>query len=558
MSTLESLQHKDAGNKALAAGNLDEAIECYTKAIDIEPTNHVFFSNRSAAYAKKGEYQKAFDDAKKTTEIKPDWGKGFGRLGAALAYLGKDDEAMAAYEDGIKLDPNNAQLKSGYDEVMKKASSKSNPFSDPNLEVKLAMDPRTKDFLNDPSFLQMLNILKTDSSKMGMFMKDPRMMTVLSVILGIPMDFAGGPNAANGSQDQEMPEAPKKKEEPKKTSTTTSSSKTSKSNPSDERTDAQKQADEEKQLGNTAYKKKEFETAITHYKKAFELDSTNMTYLSNLSAVYFEQQSWDLMVETCEKAIEVGRAQRADYKLLSKPMARIGTMWHQRKDYEKALQHYSQSLIEFRDATIVRKVSQIEKIIKEEAKKAYLDDEKAEIARQEGNEKFKNGEFPAAIKCYEESIKRKPDDPKVYSNRAACYSKLTEFGLAISDCDKCLELDPQFIKAYLRKGSIYSLMKKNAEARTAYEKALEMDKNCQEARDGLRSSYLAQANSTPEEKRAEAMKNPEIQAILSDPAMRMILEQMQQDPQAAQNHMQDPKIRDNIMKLYESGILEMR
>lgn len=63
MST--ATEHKDAGNRALQAGNLDEAIACYTKAIDLEPTNHVFFSNRSAAYAKKGEYQKALDDAKK-------------------------------------------------------------------------------------------------------------------------------------------------------------------------------------------------------------------------------------------------------------------------------------------------------------------------------------------------------------------------------------------------------------------------------------------------------------------------------------------------------------
>lgn len=498
---------------------------------------------------------------KKTTEIKPDWGKGYGRLGAALAYLGKDEEAMKAYEDGIKYDPNNAQLKTGLDEVMKNMQQKNNPFSDPNLEVKLAMDPRTKEFLNDPSFLQMLNILKTDASKMSMFAKDPRMMTVLSVILGIPMDFAGAGANTPGNQDEEMAEAPpKKREEPKKpsSSSSSSSSKTTKQEPEDNRTDIQKQADEEKMKGNTAYKAKDFETAIQHYNKAFELDSTNMTYLSNLSAVYFEQKNWDVMVETCEKAVEVGREHRADFKLLAKPMARIGTMYHQRKEFDKALEHYKRSLLEFRDPVIVKKITQIEKQMKEEAKKAYYDDEKAEIARQEGNEKFKGGDFPGAIKCYEESLKRNPNDPKVYSNRAACYTKLTEFGLAISDCDKCLELDPQFIKAYLRKGSIYTAMSKNSEARSAYEKALELDKNCQEARDGIRACMMTHANTSPEERREQAMKNPEIQAILSDPAMRMILEQMQQDPKAAQDHMSNPKIRDNIMKLYESGILEMR
>ena len=42
------------------------------------------------------------------------------------------------------------------------------------------------------------------------------------------------------------------------------------------------------------------------------------------------------------------------------------------------------------------------------------------------------------------------------------------------------------------------------------------------------------ANLTPEERRKQAMEDPEVQNILKDPAMRMILEQMQENPQAAQ------------------------
>ena len=38
---------------------------------------------------------------------------------------------------------------------------------------------------------------------------------------------------------------------------------------------------------------------------------------------------------------------------------------------------------------------------------------------------------------------------------------------------------------------------------------------------------------TPEERQKQAMEDPEVQEILRDPAMRMILEQMQQNPTAA-------------------------
>lgn len=41
---------KEKGNKAFAAKNYDLAIKSYTDAISIDPSNHVYFSNRSAAY----------------------------------------------------------------------------------------------------------------------------------------------------------------------------------------------------------------------------------------------------------------------------------------------------------------------------------------------------------------------------------------------------------------------------------------------------------------------------------------------------------------------------
>lgn len=78
------------------------------------------------------------------------------------------------------------------------------------------------------------------------------------------------------------------------------------------------QAEKEKVLGNAAYKKKDFEAALTHYDKAFELDGTDMTYLSNKAAVYFEQGKFDECVETCLKAVDVGRENRANFKQIAK------------------------------------------------------------------------------------------------------------------------------------------------------------------------------------------------------------------------------------------------
>merc|ERR1719502_1239061 len=77
-------------------------------------------------------------------------------------------------------------------------------------------------------------------------------------------------------------------------------------------------ADEHKAKGNDAYKAKKFEEAVEHYERAIAELPDEMTYYNNLAAVFFEQKKFDTCIETCKKAIEVGRAARADYKIVAK------------------------------------------------------------------------------------------------------------------------------------------------------------------------------------------------------------------------------------------------
>ena len=66
---------KKEGNLALQEKKFQDAVNCYTEAIKLDASNHIFYSNRSAAYASLGQYEKALDDANKTVELKPDWPK---------------------------------------------------------------------------------------------------------------------------------------------------------------------------------------------------------------------------------------------------------------------------------------------------------------------------------------------------------------------------------------------------------------------------------------------------------------------------------------------------
>ena len=113
----KSLEYKAEGNAALSSQDYAEAIECYTKAIELDPTNHVFFSNRSAAKLSSGDAEGALADAEGCIAAKPDWKKGYGRKGAALHQLHRWEDATAAYDAGLELAPGDAALVSGKKDV---------------------------------------------------------------------------------------------------------------------------------------------------------------------------------------------------------------------------------------------------------------------------------------------------------------------------------------------------------------------------------------------------------------------------------------------------------
>lgn len=59
------------------------------------------------------------------------------------------------------------------------------------------------------------------------------------------------------------------------------------------------------------------------------------------------------------------------------------------------------------------------------------------------------------------------------------------------------------------------------------------------------------------QRRARAMSDPEIQNIMTDPVMRQVLQDLQEDPRTAQKHMQQPQIRLKLDKLIKAGIVRM-
>ena len=104
---------KEQGTAMFKAKNYQAAIQLYTQAITENPNDHTIYGNRSAAYHNTKNFVDALADGEKCISIKSDWAKGHQRKAMALHGMRRYEDAAFAYEDGLKLDPANAQLKSG-------------------------------------------------------------------------------------------------------------------------------------------------------------------------------------------------------------------------------------------------------------------------------------------------------------------------------------------------------------------------------------------------------------------------------------------------------------
>ncbi|KAJ1672045.1 Hsp90 cochaperone [Coemansia sp. RSA 25] len=560
---------KAKGNEAFAAGNHAAAIDFFSQAIELDPSNHVLYSNRSASHSSLKNYTDALADAEKTVELMPAWAKGYSRKGAALFGLQEYAQAVSTYQDGLKHDPESALLKKGLSDAEAAleqeqeggfANQMANVFKGDVL-AKIAANPKTASFLADPEFVKKVRDIQANPENMSKHMNDQRITVAMFTLMGMGDVFAKGaddfmagaadePKTQSTSQPRAEPQAMEAEEE---------------ASEEDKEAKAKKaQASEAKDKGNAAYKARQFDEALVQYSNAIELDSSDITFWNNKAAVYFEMGKYDECIETAEQAIEVGREYRADYKHIAKAMGRIGTAYSKKDNLDKAIEFYNRSLTEHRAADILTKLRTLEKLRKQREEEEYLDEEKGNAAREHGNELFKAGKYAEAQAEYSEAIKRSPTDPRNYSNRAACLIKLIALPDAIKDCDRCVTLDPTYVKAYTRKANALFLMREYAEALDALEEAKLHDtdkKNSAEIDQLEYKSYAAiteqNSRQTPEQALARAQANPRIAAILANPVMQNILQQMQSDPRAAREHLKNPAIASNLRKLIAAGIVRM-
>jgi len=97
--------YNNLGNALLQKGKVDEALEQFQKALEINPYYVDARSNLGAALFQKGQLDDAVAQYKKTLEINPNYAQANYNLGLVLFQKGQLDDAIAHYQKAVKINP---------------------------------------------------------------------------------------------------------------------------------------------------------------------------------------------------------------------------------------------------------------------------------------------------------------------------------------------------------------------------------------------------------------------------------------------------------------------
>jgi len=565
---------KAQGNAAAKAGNFEEAVRCYTSAIELDGTNHVYYSNRSNVYSQLHRYEEALADAEQCIQLKPDFGKGYVRKCDALKGMGRLDDAMKAIDDGEAAvgdaEPLLAQRRSSLAE--EQAAPFMRDLFGPGMEQKLRANPKTRAYLDeDPTLLARLRLLGTNPQMMMQMGADPKIGECMMVLLGIdpanlPTEMPGDASAAT-AEPTVFPEV-KAEPEPE---------------PVPEKTPEELDAERLKEEGNALFKEKQYEQAIAKYEAAFETFKA-IVYLNNISSCLLKLGRVDEAEAKAYEAYDYSleHSGSGTFEDRAKSLAKAASAQYQKKEYAKAIETLKRSMTEFRSRQTLALLRKVEEEYEAFQKEQAFDKDLAERLKEEGNTLFKAQKYGEAIEKYTEALKHLPFDDRecvetnaryvdcrtlligIHNNRSFAYFKIGQLNLSYDDATRVLELykDSHNIKALLRKAQVERLRRQYYKAIDTYKIVLGLDPRNQDAIDGYGKAYLKvqEVQADPDSKESQeviniALADEDIQRMVKDPGLAEVLKAISEDPKAAEAYLKDPTISDRINTLVNAGII---
>ena len=217
-----------------------------------------------------------------------------------------------------------------------------------------------------------------------------------------------------------------------------------------------KKLDEIKSKGYEEFQKQNYDEAISLYQEAINIyPKEKIECYLNLAKCYLEKKDYIKSIELCKYVCE----NTNDFSRRATAFGILGFSFRAQNKLNEALKAFEFSQMINNDPIIKEAYVETKKLKEEQEAEAYINPEIAEIENFKANELYWTGNFPEALKVYEEAIKRNPKLPKYYTNKAQCNIKLMEYNQAIKDCETAIKIEPKTLKAYQKKANCLFITK---------------------------------------------------------------------------------------------------
>ena len=142
------------------------------------------YSNRSACYQKLMEWALALKDAETCVAMVPTFIKGWSRKAAIHYFLKEYHKAMDAYNEILKIEPDNEEAKAGLDNVVAQVNMQSQGGQvDEERHARAMADPEIQAILGDPQMRSILNEMQQDPKMAQKAMNDPAISAKLQKLI---------------------------------------------------------------------------------------------------------------------------------------------------------------------------------------------------------------------------------------------------------------------------------------------------------------------------------------------------------------------------------------
>ena len=97
------------GNEFMNAKDFQEAVDSYSKSIELNPQEAATYSNRALAYIRLKEFARAIEDANESLKINPNYLKAYHRRAKAYFSMNKFEIAIKDFQHILEVEPENKE-----------------------------------------------------------------------------------------------------------------------------------------------------------------------------------------------------------------------------------------------------------------------------------------------------------------------------------------------------------------------------------------------------------------------------------------------------------------